>query len=214
MTVETKTQNPRTDQELFELPLSERFSAWTTRINGLERARMDLFKEGEHALADGLQKLGLDANRIGTQLTRDDVFKTQVIRQPLTIPNRNSGYGFDNRLPDEFIGLLDSLHLGEYSFKTPANLWMEIAKIRFDELTLGATIGDEKFELQMVHNRESSYYLNPRRADNGIVEFRGNYTRYFERNIDRFKDLNRADANTKLGIALAFVKVVSDLKSP
>jgi hypothetical protein len=200
MTVEAQPNTPQTQPELFELPLTERFAAWNLRLNALEGERMRLFKEGEYALGDGLQKLGLETDR------------ANVTRRPLTIPDWNSGYAYNNRLPNELSGLIEAIHLREHSSKASASAWMDIAPLPHDELTLGVNVGDENFELRMRYERQTTYYLSRYRPDNEIVAFSGNSTRGFEKQIDRFKDLNRADTNTKLGAALALIKFVADLR--
>lgn len=212
-TIETQATTP---VPVNELPIPERFSAWKQKLNNLEGARMALFKEGEAALADGLQALGLKAR--GTEVQTSDIFKTLVTRQPLVLPDRNSGpsYVHDFSFPEELKGLIGTIHLREYSLKAQAVIWLDTPKFGyvFDSLTLGGQVSNESFELSMGYKRKPTYYLERVRRDDEIVSFHGHYTKGFEREIDRIKDLNRSDANTKLSFALGLIQLVSDLRVP
>jgi hypothetical protein len=207
-----ETQTP-----LRELPTAERFHAWKQGVSRLEGARMELFKDGEEALSESLQELALSA--VGTEAkTRIRGRDLVVIRQPLHIPNIHIP-DIQHTLPDELKRLIETIENREYSKRTPAEVWLDTPKVdvldKLDAnfLTLGARVGDENFELTMSYHRQGGHWLAPQRKDNEIVNLLGHYTAGFEWRMDDIKDLNRADAFTKLAFALAMVGFVADARS-
>lgn len=211
MTTETKTEIAPAQVPLSELQPTEMLPAWLQRLRELEKARADLFADGEKALAAGLTKLSRET--VG-----EEIGKAQegypIIRQALTLTKRGT---INYPMPEELRFLIEDIHRGEASLKQPAQLWIDIERHELNNctgLTLGAQVGTENFDLTMHYLPQSSYYLAKQRRDDEIVRFSGHYTGKFEHTVDRMKDLNRADTNTKLSCALGLIQLISDLRTP
>ncbi len=200
--------------ELRKVPLSDRLGIFDQRVIDLERAKAQLLQDAEESLRNGIRQLGEVG---GLERSENPDF---LLRQPLVIPDVDSGYR--EQLPEPLKQLLLELQVAaEPALDEPPSgveLWANLPGRSGDRIMLGAMIdGQQVFGVAMFCRFssifENRFSIRPL-TDSQIITFKGFSNNRFAEAVDGLKAVNGADPATQLSVGLGVLKMVADLRQP